>query len=637
MHRIAPLIASIAFGTVDAAHAAELNAAPYSPYTTRDYATNVYWGDTHVHSSWSPDAGAGGNTRIGPDEAYRFAMGETVIAHNGSPLRLSRPLDFLVVADHSEYMGLYPMLAEGHPGLLATETGRRWADLLRAGRRDRIGQEFAAGLPDGTDMIDSADFARSVWGRVIANAERYDAPGRFTAFIGYEWTSMPAGANLHRIVLFRDGAGATSQVVPFRSIDSADPAALWRYMADYEKRIGGRVLAIPHNSNLSAGRMFELVDFEGKPFTKAYTEARRRWEPIVEATQIKGDSEAAPFLSRADEFADYGTWDESGGMGLGPHEDWMYEFEYVRPALGNGIAVAEKLGVNPFEFGLIGSTDSHTGLATADDADFWGKFSSNEPPGRRLAEPWAKAFLPPPDSPAGRAQTERGIGDDQTTRALVASGFAAVWARQNTREALFDAMRARETYATTGPRMRVRFFGGFRFEDLDAAAPDLAAVGYAKGTPMGGRLDERSEGAVPSFLVSALRDPQGANLDRIQIVKQWVDATGKRRERIFDVVVSGERVIGSDGRCHEPVGDTVNAATATYTNTIGESQLAAVWRDPDFDPAHPAVYYARVLEIPTPRWSTYDTARAGVPPEEGHPTTTQERAYTSPIWYAAGG
>jgi len=634
---------SIAASAESEAGSEEGRGSSYSPYADQTYARRVFWGDTHVHTSWSPDAGAGGNTQIGPDEAFRFARGETVTGHNGMRLALRRPLDFLVVSDHSEYMGLYPMLEERDPDLLASETGRRWAELVRDGKRSQVGAEFAAGLPSGKDLIESPAFARSVWDRVIANAEGHNEPGRFTAFIGYEWTSMPAGANLHRVVLFGDGAEQTSQVVPFRSIDSDDPEALWRYMADYEGKTGGRVMAIPHNSNLSAGRMFELVDSQGSPFTKAYAEQRRFWEPLVEATQIKGDSETAPALSPEDEFADYGTWDGARGMARkGRHEDWMYEGEYVRPALGNGIGLGAKLGVNPFEFGLIGSTDSHTGLATADDDDFWGKFNSNEPKPNRAAEPWAKNFLPAEGSAAWEQMRAAGfLGESRASQTmawgLVASGFAAIWARENTRDALFDAMRRRETYATTGPRMVVRFFGGWEYKGDDAVAPDLAAVGYSKGVPMGSVLSKRSRHGVPRFLIAALRDPEGANLDRVQVVKQWSDESGKRHERIYDVALSGNRQIGADGRSREPVGSSVDVAHARYTNTIGASQLATVWRDPDFDPKRPAVYYVRVLEIPTPRWTTYDAARFGTPLAEAVPKTTQERAYTSPIWYTPAG
>jgi hypothetical protein len=617
--------------------------APYSPYAGATHATNVYWGDTHVHSSWSPDAGGSGNRKIGPDEAYRFARGETIPGHAGQPVALRRPLDFLVLADHSEALGLFPLLQERDPSLLATENGKRWAALLEKGRWGEVGLDFALGLATGRNPFGTpeakARIARTIWDRVVANAERYNQPGVFTAFIGYEWSSMPEGANLHRVVIFRDGADRAGQVVPFSSVDSEDPEDLWRYLADYEAKTGGNALAIPHNSNLSAGRMFELADFRGGPMTRAYAQARRRWEPVVEVTQIKGDSEAAPRLSPGDEFADFGTWD--GGRGMAPdgkHEDWMYEGEYVRPALGNGLALGRSLGTNPFELGMIGSTDSHTGLATADDDDFWGKFSSNEPPVRELEGNWA-GFDVAPDSELGKRMRSLSSGDlpDQSaTWSLVASGYAAVWARENTREAIFDAIERRETYATTGPRISVRFFGGWSFSGADAHAPDLARTGYAKGVPMGATLGPRPEGGAPGFLVAALRDPEGANLDRLQVIKLWIDAGGKRQERIFDVAASGGRAIGADGRCRVPVGSTVDVARATWTNTIGAAQLATFWRDPDFDPERPALYYVRVLQIPTPHWTIYDAVRLGSELPERAPRTIQERAYTSPIWYTPG-
>ncbi len=623
-----------------AAGAALAADAPYSPHAGATHATSVYWGDTHVHSSWSPDAGGSGNRRIGPDEAYRFARGETITGHAGQPVALRRPLDFLVLADHSEALGLFPLLQERDATLLATPNGKRWAALLEQGRWGEVGLDFALGLSTGRNPFGTpeakAAIARTVWDRVVANADRYDQPGVFSAFIGYEWSSMPDGANLHRIVVFRDGAERARQVVPFSSVDSEDPEDLWRYLADYEAKTGGNALAIPHNSNLSAGRMFERADFRGAPMTRGYAEERRRWEPVVEVTQIKGDSEAAPKLSPDDEFADFGTWD--GGRGMAPdgkHEDWMYEGEYVRPALGNGLALGRALGVNPFELGMIGSTDSHTGFATADDDDFWGKFSSNEPPVRMLDGSWA-SFDVPPDSELYqrmRALSGPDMPDQSATWSLVASGYAAVWARENTREAIFDAIERRETYATTGPRITLRYFGGWDFAAADAQRPDLARTGYAKGVPMGGTLGPRPEGGAPGFLVAAVRDPEGANLDRIQVIKLWIDAGGQRRERIFDAAVSGARAIGADGRCRAPVGSTVDVASASYSNTIGAAQLAAVWRDPDFDPERPAAYYVRVLQIPTPHWTTYDAARLGSALPERAPRALQERAYSSPIWY----
>lgn len=609
----------------------------YSPHAGESFPRRVFWGDTHVHSSWSPDAGGSGNERLTPEQAFRFARGEEIVAHNGQKIRLRRPLDFLLVSDHSEYLGLYPMLEEKFPALVATERGARWVGLLDAGRRSLIGGEFALSLAGGKDIIGDRSFVAPMWQRVIDHAEQANEPGRFTAFIGYEWTSMPGGANLHRNVIFRDGAERTRQIVPFSSVESADPEALWAFLSDYEAKTGGRVMAIPHNGNLSAGRMFEHTRFDGTPLTKAYAESRARWERIVEATQIKGDSEAAPFLSPDDEFADPGTWDFMRGMSpVGKHEDWMYEFEYVRPALGNGLALGASLGTNPFQFGLIGSTDAHTGLATADDADFWGKFSSNEPHAGRAAEPWSGLELP--DVPQFAALSSgAAMPEGMLTWSLVASGYAGVWAHENTRASLFDAMARRETYSTTGPRMVVRFFGGFDFEPRDAFVPDLATVGYTKGVPMGGELrgaGATAAGSAPRFLVSALRDPEGAHLDRVQIVKLWLDGeSGEVRERLHDVAVSDGRKIDRNGRCRKPVGNTVDVESATYSNDIGAAALTTVWQDPDFDPAEPALYYVRVLEIPTPRWTTYDAARFGEARPSSAPPTLQQRAYTSPIWY----
>ena len=610
----------------------------YSPYVDIEYPQNLYWGDTHVHSSWSPDAGGAGNERLPPADAFRFARGEEVTAHNGQKVRLRRPLDFLLVSDHSEYLGLYPMLEEKFPSLISTERGAHWLKLYEAGRRSLIGAEFALSLAAGVDILGDRSFVGTVWQRVIDNAEQANDPGRFTAFIGYEWTSMPGGANLHRNVIFRDDAARTRQVLPFSAIEGADPEALWQFLASYEEKTGGRVMAIPHNSNLSAGRMFEQTRFNGEPLTRAYAESRMRWERIVEATQIKGDSEAAPFLSPDDEYADFGTWDFMRGMNpVGQHENWMYQGEYVRPALGNGLALGRALGVNPFQFGLIGSTDSHTSLATAEDANFWGKFSINEPYAGRAADPWARFETPEGPEFAAFARTTD-LPEGLYTWNLVASGYAAVWAHENTRASLFDAMDRRETYSTTGPRMSIRFFGGWGFEEGDALKPDVAAVGYAGGVPMGGEFAPMPEKTktvhAPRFLISALRDPEGANLDRVQIVKLWLDPKdGTSRERIFDVAVSDGRRIGRDGRSRKSVGNTVDIEAASYTNAIGDAELATVWRDPAFEPTQPAVYYLRVLEIPTPRWTTYDVAQFGGELPDGVPATLQQRAYTSPIWY----
>ena len=392
---------------------------------------------------------------------------------------------------------------------------------------------------------------------------------------------------------------------------------LWKLLQQYEDKTGGDVLAIAHNGNLSNGLMFPLINHvDNKPITAAYAETRAMWEPLYEVTQIKGDGEAHPFLSPNDEFADYGTWDK-GNLNLSELKtDEMLEYEYARSALQLGLKVEQDLGTNPYKFGMIGSTDSHTSLATADDDNFFGKHSGSEPSAERMEHAFAK------------------FGDLEILNwETLASGYAAVWATENTREAIFDAMERKETYATTGPRMLVRFFGGWDFEENDAHTRQPAEVGYRKGVPMGSDLRKAPAGKSPTFLVAALKDPIGANLDRVQIVKGWIDANGERQERIYDVAVSDGRTIGADGRCTQPVGNTVDLATATWSNSIGNTEMIQVWTDPDFDPALSAFYYLRVLEIPTPKWTAYDAKYYGIDLDGDDTGIHQERAYTSPIWY----
>ncbi len=624
--------------------AAEASAEDYSPYSGEDFPRNVYFGDTHVHSSWSADAGNMGNRRIGPDEVYRFARGETVTAHNGQPVRLKRPLDFFLVSDHAEYLGVMNMLDQDDPVLLATETGRRWSKWRKNGEHMKVFAEFGVALLRGVDAIRSDEVEETNWSRVVANADRWNEPGKFTAFIGYEWTSTPGGKNLHRNVIIADDASRAGQVVPTSSVKDPTPESLWAWMGEYEAKTGGRVLAIPHNSNVSGGLMFALKDSEGAALTRAYAEERARREPLVEVTQYKGDSEAHPFLSPNDEFADYETWDR-GALGLAGHEDAYYEFEYARPALKNGLVLEADVGVNPFKFGLIGSTDAHTGLATAGEDNFWGKSTRTE----AAPERWKTPLFPePPEGSVDSSDMSSEVLDAFASATdavqwyeweMAASGYAAVWATENTRAAIFDAMRRRETYATTGPRMTVRFFGSFGFEEGDEATPDLAKLGYAKGVPMGGdltaadRAKARGWRKAPTFLIAALRDPEGANLDRVQIVKGWVDGRGRKQERIYDVAVAGDRRIDRKGRAKDGVGSTVDVENATWTNTIGANSLTAFWKDPDFDADERAFYYVRVIEIPKPRWTAYDAKAFGVEMPDEVPMTTQDRAYTSPIWY----
>jgi hypothetical protein len=598
---------------------------PYSPYATGSAATSVFWGDTHLHTSFSMDAGAFGN-RLGLDEAYRFARGEEIDSTTAGRVRLARPLDFLVIADHSDNMGFFPDLFAGDPTILEDPTGKQWYDMLEAGQGMEVALQIIDSFSRGTFpqklmYWPDGPMYRSAWDKTIAAAEKYNEPGRFTAFIGYEWTSqVPPGQNLHRVVVYKDGADKANQTVPATTYPpqgSTDPEYLWSLLQEYEDKTGGDLLAIAHNGNLSNGLMFPLTNHvDNKPITREYAKTRAMWEPLYEVTQIKGDGEAHPLLSPNDEFADYGTWDK-GNLNLSEAKtDDMLAYEYARSALALGLKVEQDLGTNPYKFGMIGSTDSHTSLATADDDNFFGKHSGSEPGPERMEHPFAK------------------FGDVAIYGwETVASGYAAVWATENTREALFDAMARRETYATTGPRMLVRFFGGWDFDEGDTETRQPAVAGYQKGVPMGGDLTNAPRGKSPTFLVAALKDPIGANLDRIQIVKGWIDDDGESHERIYDVAVSDDREIDADGRCRTPVGNTVSLEDASWSNTIGSTELIKAWTDPDFDPALAAFYYTRVIEIPTPRWTAYDAEYFGVDLEEGDSGIHQERAYTSPIWY----
>jgi len=603
----------------------------YSPYAKRGIPERPLWGDSHLHTNLSMDAGLFGN-RLPPRVAYRFARGEEVVSSTGQAVRLSRPLDWLVVADHSDGMGFFGDIAAGKPELLAFEQSARWIkgfaeggdasvqaslDLITTFSQGEMDPEMIALYSPGSKPY------KNLWEKVIDDAEAFNDPGRFTALIGFEWTSLIQGNNMHRVVIMRDGATRARQVVPFTMTapqGSPDPRDLWKYLANYEEKTDGEVLAIAHNGNLSNGIMFPLeAQWNGIELDQTYVTQRSKWEPLYEATQIKGDGEAHPFLSPDDEFADYETWDVANLDATAAKTDDMLAGEYAREALKRGLAIETRLGTNPYKFGMIGATDSHTSLATAEEDNFFGKHAGYEPNPERMTHPFM--------------ETDKGkiVGWQ-----MVASGLAAVWATDNTREAIFDAMQRKEVYGTTGPRMIVRLFGGWDFAEQDLSSRIAANVGYLKGVPMGADLRVRPDGATaPNFMVYALRDLIGANLDRIQIVKGWQDADGATQEKVYDVAWSGDRAPGADGKL-PAVGNTVDVAHANWTNTIGASELGTVWTDPDFDPAKKAFYYARVLEIPTPRWSTYDAFRFGIDLPEGAPTSTQERAYTSPIWYTPG-
>jgi hypothetical protein len=599
----------------------------YSPYSGHSFPMGrPLWGDTHLHTAASMDAGAFGN-RLGLEEAYRFARGEEVTSATGQKVRLSRPLDWLVIADHSDNMGFFPDLLAGQQHILSDPVGKDWYNRIQAGDGVGVALELIGLFSQGKfpeNLVYWPDTApyKAAWQNVIKQAEDFNEPGRFTAFIGFEWTSLIQGGNMHRVVIYRDGAQKASQMVAYTTMPpagSTNPRDLWKWLQTYEQKTGGDVLAIAHNGNLSNGIMFPLeAQFDGKKLDKEYVETRARWEPLYETTQIKGDGETHPFLSPDDEFADYETWDIGNLDASEAKTDEMLASEYAREALKRGLALEEKFGTNPYKFGQIGSTDSHTSLATAQEDNFFGKHSGAEPSATRMEHPFM-------DTEAGTIH-----GWQQ-----VSSGLAAVWAKENTREAIFDAMSRKEVYGTTGSRMMVRFFGGWEYTEADLKSRTPAISGYAKGAPMGSDLPARAGEGAPKFMVYALRDPIGANLDRIQIVKGWLNSKGKTEEKVYDVAWSDDRQPGADGKL-PPVGNTVNVATASFTNTIGAPELATVWTDPDFDPDQKAFYYARVIEIPSPRWTTYDAYRLGVEIPEGAPVSTQERAYTSPIWYSPG-
>ena len=598
----------------------------YSPYAQRSFPNHVFWGETHLHTGLSLDAGLFGNI-LGHEDAYRFARGEEIKSSTGLPVKLGRPLDWLVITDHSDMMGIATDIQNGAPNILANPKGKEWAegfqkggeaageaafDLITNFSQMTVPEELVEQYSPGSPVYDN------LWNHIVDTADSFNEPGRFTTLIGFEWTSVPKGFNLHRNVILRDDAIRARQVIPLTTqppLGTQDPLDLYQWLEDYEANTGGQALAIAHNGNLSNGWMFPMSEtYAGGKVNKEYVRLRAKWEPLYEITQIKGDGETHPFLSPNDEFADYETLDK-GNLDLTQlKEDDMLQGEYAREALKNGFVLKKKLGTNPYKFGVVGATDSHTGLTTAEEENFFGKSTSVEPSKTRVEHPFVKSQL-------GAIEGYE----------LAAAGYQGVWASENTREAIFDAMERKETYATTGPRILVRFFGGWEFtnDDLRSRAP--AFRGYEKGVPMGGDLPAATSDA-PTFMVYALRDSIGANLDRIQIVKGWMDGNGKTHEKVYDVAWSDNRQPGANGKL-PPVGNTVDLEAANWTNTIGASELATVWTDPDFDPKLDAFYYARVIEIPTPRWILYDKVRLGANIPEGAKLIHQERAYTSPIWY----
>ena len=583
------------------------------------YPTQAYFGDTHVHTGWSADAGMDGAITT-PEDAYRFALGQEVTSNTGLKAKISRPYDWFMVTDHSDGMGTINEIIDGNPEMMESAVLKGWHDAFNSGSEDAASKtksEMIVMQSNGKlpKQVMDPKWMMNAWQKTVDAAEKYYEPGKFTTFIAYEWTvNAGGGDNLHRNVIFRDGADKTRDLTPLTTFVTQDPRKLWEWMQNYEQNTGGQVLAIPHNGNMSNGRMFEEQEFDGSAINSEWAKLRANYEPLYEVTQIKGQSESHPTLSPNDEFASWDLWDR-GNLIVNPKPEGALKYEYWREALKSGLRLEGELGTNPFQYGANAATDTHTGLSTAGEANFFGKFKTVEPSN---AQRWNYPLI---EGPTGSY-----MGWEQA-----ASGVMGVWATENTREAIWDAMKRRETFATTGPRMSVRFFGGYDFSDGDVHS-GLVANGYEKGVPMGGMLSGTPADKAVSFIVAATKDPNGANLDRVQIVKGWLDAEGKTHEKVFDVAWSGERKPDATGKL-PLVGNTVNMETAEYSNDIGASELMGVFTDPEFEPGLKAVYYVRVLEIPTPRWTLYDKVRLGAIPDESVPLVHQERAFSSPIWY----
>ncbi len=580
----------------------------------------AYFGDTHVHTGWSADAGQDGAV-TSPEDAFRLASGEEVTSNTGQKVKLNRPMDWMVITDHSDGMGTINEIRAGNPEMISDPFLKRMYEGMKSGD-EKVAKTLVLELIDRQSngklprQVMDPKWAVSAWKKTIEIADRYNKPGRFTALIGFEWTvNAGGGDNLHRNIIFRDDATRAGQVLPLTTFQTMDPEKLWAYMAAYEAKTGGRMLAIPHNGNLSNGRMFEETRFDGTPMTPEYAAGRQKWERLYEVTQMKGQSESHPLMSPTDEFADWDRWDRGNLNGV-PKKPGMIQTEYWREALKSGLRLEGTLGANPFKYGANGGTDTHTGLSTFEEDNFWGKFKTLEP---------RKGRWEPVVTGGGGATGFRGWEQ-------AAAGATGVWAISNTREAIWDAMQRRETFATTGTRLTIRFFGGYDFNPADAGAR-LVKAGYAKGVPMGADLKAPPQGKSPTFLIAAMKDPAGANLDRVQVIKGWVDSAGVAQEKVFDVAWSGGRKPGPNGKI-PAVGNTVDLKTAKYTNTIGAPELSTFWKDPEFDAKQRAVYYVRVLEIPTPRWTNYDEAKYGYQMPANVTRVHQERGFTSPIWYS---
>jgi hypothetical protein len=592
----------------------------------------LLWGDTHVHTVYSADAYINNNLSGDPDTAYRYARGVPVIhPFHRARVQIDTPLDFLVISDHAEYLGVIRHIHRDGvitDGLAVVDTVKAWLAewVVRYAIKKGEGFSlFSSLLPPPSEPREAArqaslgnsltavpamlDVQRDTWKSITDAADFYNEPGEFSALIGWEWGSMPGGANLHRVIISDSDAATAQRYRPYSLLDSLYPPDLWQWLEQTSSLTGSAFIAIPHNSNISKGLMFDDRTLAGEPFTPAYIARRMRWERVAEITQTKGDSETHSTLSPQDPFADFENYPHYIQNAYTPYDPQPGDF--IRSALNTGLRLEAEIGQNPFQFGVIGSTDTHTALSSAEENNFWGKMATDSIPENKQG------------NTSGTERKARGWS-------MSASGRAAVWARENTRSAILEALRRREVYATSGPRITLQFFAAADYSEADLLVPDLYRHATETGVPMGGEL--QAPGSAPAFLVVAARDPLGANLDRIQIIKGWLDQAGVTREQVFNVAWSDDRRLDGQGNL-PPVGSSVDVSTGHYSNTIGAGQLAAVWRDPKFNPQQAAFYYVRVLQIPTPRHSLYDALALGLEHAGDQPDTIQERAYSSPIWY----
>jgi len=580
---------------------------------TKDYNKNknVYFGNLHIHTSWSFDGFTNGSI-TGPDDAYRWAQGESIPGGgNGTPLKVKIPLDWYAVSDHAEWMGMFKLMKDPNSPLSKLDFAKRVTSEDQAVAFKAFG-DFLYDFSTGGELSKEPLFSdkkimKSVWKEIIEIADKHYKPGKFTTFPAFEWSSNPNTRNLHRVIVFKNSDNIPE--LAFSSQNSTRPEDLWTWMEETRAN-GATLLAIPHNANASDGLMFSLNDSDGNPISKAYSEKRMRNEPIYEISQIKGTSEVHPDLSPNDEFANFELWDYT--LATTAERPTNRKGSYLRQALLDGIRIESEGNGNPFKYGIIGDSDAHNSAASIEEDNYTGKFGMENDPNHRVN---GVPGFPEPNN--------------QQLREFSSGGLAGVWAEENTREAIYNAMLRKETFGTSGTRMKVRFFGSFDYNKDIIKGKEWLTKAYSTGVPMGSDLKNLNNKNAPTFIVQAIKEANGANLDRVQIIKGWVDASGKSQEKLYDVALSDSR---KDGKT--PVGNTVDLKTAKYSNTIGDTEFFITWTDPDFDATQNAFYYVRVLEIPTPRWSTYDAVTLGIPVRTDIPSTIQERGWSSPIWYS---